>query len=181
MAIVRRLVAQENSQDAQWLKVDHNSSYIENHNEDWQFLFGPNSELNTSEQIVKLAGKFNTDTFNSIQFIAYLYDQKNNLVANSSDCVFKIFSIKTPDWTETLIGTFNGTLLSNNYFYINENLSNFPTVSLDSEDSLMVEVSMTRLGVVYRDRVYINHLGVFSSITQLRQNVDFLNITKQDI
>jgi len=45
MAITRRLVAHDENEDNQWLKVDHSTRFIENHSDEWQFLFGPNSGL----------------------------------------------------------------------------------------------------------------------------------------
>ncbi len=181
MAIIRRLIAHDENVDNQWLKVDHSSRYIENDSEEWQFLFGPNSSLSTSTQVVKIAAKFNEDTFDNIQIVTYLYDTKNATIANSTDCTFTIYKISAPDWTETLVTSLNGTQLGNSYFYINPVLSTLTPVDFQGGESIMVEVSMLRLGITYRDRAYFNHLGIYDSVIRLRNEVQFLDITKKDL
>lgn len=179
MAINRRLVAQDNTQEAQWLKIDHSSRYIENHADEWQFLFGPNSELSASNQIIKIAAKFNEDTFNNIQVVAYLYDQRNGTIANATTCSFGLYKVSAPNWSDVYITTLSGTQQTNQYFYINPTLSVFNLDFLGG-DSLMIEATITRLGVTYRDRIYVNHLGIFDNVTRLRNDVDWLDISKLD-
>jgi hypothetical protein len=179
MAITRRLVAQDDNDDNQWLKVDHNSRYIQNDMDDWQFLFGPNSELNNSVQVIKIAARFNDTTFNNIQLTGYLYEPQNAAIANAADCSFKVYTVSTPDWTETLLTTLSGVQLVNNYFYVNPTTA---SLGLDFQggDTIMIEATITRLGVVYRDRVYINHLGIYDNVVRLRQDVEWLDISKLD-
>jgi hypothetical protein len=181
MPITRKLVAQDDNDDNQWLKIDHDSRYIVNDADDWQFLFGPNSSLSTSTQAIKIAAKFNEDTFNNIQIVSYLYDSKNMSVASSANCVFNIYKISAPDWTETFVTSLNGTLLSNNYFYANPLLSGLSAIDFRGGESIMIEVSVVRLGVTYRDRAYFNHLGIYDNVNRLRQDVEFLDITKKDL
>lgn len=180
MAIIRRLVAQDSTQEAQWLKVDHSTRYIENHIDEWQFLFGPNSVLSNSSQIVKLAARFNDNTFANIQIIGYLYDTVSASISNSSSCVFRIYKVNPPDWSETLITTLNGSQLSNSYYYINPTTSSL-TLDFQGGDTIMVDAAITRLGITYRDRIYVNHLGIFDNVTRLKNEVDFLFITKKDL
>lgn len=181
MAIIRKLVAQDQNEENQWLKVDHDSRYIVNDTEDWQFLFGPNSELTTSTPILKSWVKFNDSTFNNLQIIGYLYDSRNAATYNSASCNFKIFLINTPDWTETELTTLSGTQLSNSYYYSNPTLSSIGSVDFQGGDTLMIETTIVRLGVTYRDRIYVNHLGIYDNVTRLRNDVQFLEITKKDL
>jgi hypothetical protein len=44
----------------------------------------------------------------------------------------------------------------------------------------MIEATIIRLGLTYRERVYLNHLGIFDSVTRLKRDVDFLSISKKD-
>lgn len=181
MPISRKLVAQDDSEVNQWLKVDHSSRFIVNDSPEWQFLFGIDSSLSASNQIIKLTAKFNDNTFNDIKIIGYLYDQQNASIGNASTCQFKLYKITIPDWTEVLVTTLNGNQLTNNYFYSNPTLSSLlPDFNFDGGDVLMVEGTITRLGVTYRDRVYLNHLGVYDSVVRLKQAVDYLDITKKD-
>jgi len=179
MAISRRIVAHDENEDNQWLKVDHSSRFIENDSEDWQFLFGPNSALSISVLVPKITARFNTDTFSNIQVTGYLYDSKNASISNAASCTFRVFKVSAPDWTETQIATLNGTLLSNNYYYSNPTIA---SLGLDFEggDTIMIEATITRLSETYRDRVYINHLGIYDSVVRLRQDVEWLDISKLD-
>lgn len=181
MAITRKLVAQDDNDDNQWLLVDHDSNYVVNDMDDWQMLFGPNSALSKSTQIIKIAAKFNEDTFNNIQIAAYLFDSKNGAIANGANSTFKVYRVSAPDWTETLINTFSGSQLSNNYFYVNATLASLTPVDFQGGESIMVQVSIQRLGITYTDRAYFNHLGVYDNLLRLRRDVEFLDITKKDL
>lgn len=179
MTISRKLVASDDSLN-QWLKVDHSSRYIQNTSPEWQFIFGPDSSLSTSKQLLKIAARFNDNTFNNIQLTSYLYNPDSGSISNASGCQFTITKVIQPDWSEQLITTLNGTQLTNNYFYINPTLS---SLSLDflGGDTLMIEAVITRLGITYRDRIYVNHLGIYDNVTRLRQDVEFLEVTKKDL
>jgi len=180
MPITRKLVAQDDNDDNQWLKVDHQSRYITCDMDDWQFLFGPNSSLSSSNQIIKITARFDDSTFTNLKVTAYLYDQQNGSIGNASTCEFKFYQITTPDWTEVLVDTISGTQLANNYFYLNPTLATLAPIDFFGADSLMIEATIERLGVIYRDRVYINHLGIYDNVSRLRQDVEFLEITKKD-
>jgi hypothetical protein len=183
MPVSRKLIAHDNNQDAQWLKIDHSSRYIENHSEEWQFLFNLDSSLNTSTQVLKLGAEFNTQTLDKIRVVAYLYNPITGNVDNASSCTFKIYKVEdlvSPRWNDNLAYTVSGIQQPNQYFFQEIDLTSIPSVSLDGENTILLEASVTRLNVTYRDRLYINHLGVYSSIIKLRQDVDFLDITKLD-
>jgi hypothetical protein len=180
MPVSKKLVAHDNNQDVQWLKVDHSSRYIQNHCEEWQFLFGPDSSLSNSSQVVKLAAKFNENTFDNIQIAAYLYDPKNNAISNAISCQFDIYSVSAPNWTENFLVSINGTQLTNFYYYANPTLSSIGSLDFFGGDTLMIQATIVRLGVTYRERIYVNHLGVFDNITRLRGDVEFLEVTKKD-
>lgn len=179
---VRILLAHDSTQDAQNLKVDHSSRYIENHIKEWQFLFGPNSQPSNSELILKHWAKFNEIDLNSIQIAAYLYDQKNASISNAANATINIYKINTTstNWTESLIDTVVPTQLSNNYYFYNTLLSNYPTIDFEGGDSVMIETTLVRLGTVYRDRIYVNHLGIYDSMLRLKAEVEFLDLTKLD-
>lgn len=181
MPIIRKLIAHHENEDNLWLKVDHASYFIENDSNDWQFLFGPNSLLSNSNQILKIGAEFNANTLDSIRLIAYLYDPNNGSIDNAATCTFNIFKVNTPNWSDDLITTLSGTQLSNNYFFLNVPTSSLPTVDFFGGDTVLIEVIVTRLGTTYRDRMYLNHFGIFDNVTRLRQEVQFLDISKQDI
>lgn len=180
MPITRKFVAQD-QEECQILKMDNIDTFIVNDCEEWQFLFGPNSALTTSTLKLKVACQFNTENFDGIKVIAYLYEDQTGFFASSGTCVFNVYKVTAPDWQDEYITAFNGSLLPNSYMYKQINSSDLSNISLDGETTLMIEGVATRLGVTYRDRVYINHLGVYDSIVRLRSDVDFLDITKKDL
>lgn len=149
-------------------------------NRKWQMIFGPGSAFTSSNQIIKIAAQFDSGTLDNLKIAAYLYDPRNAAVANASTCEFKIYHVTTPDWTETLIATINGTQLANNYFYSNPLTSSLTPIDFDGGESIMIEATIVRLGQTYRDRIYANHLGVYDSILRLRKSVQLLDILKAD-
>ncbi len=175
-----RIVVAQSQKENQILKMDANSRYIINEEEQWQFLFGPNSSLTNSSPIIKIAARFDDDTFTKIKLVSYLYDSRATSIVNAASCTFKIFKVNLPDWTETLVTTINGTQLTNNYFYINPDTSTLTPLDFFGGDTMMVESTIVRLGVTYRDRLYINHLGIYDNVDRLRKDVEFLDITKLD-
>lgn len=180
MAINRILLAQDENEENQWLKVDSNKRYIVNDTEDWQFLFGPNSAFTTSNLFLKLAAEFNKDTFDTIRFAAYLYNPTSGTIANTATITFNVYLVTAPFWTEQLISSFPGTQIYNNYFFSDINLSALAPIDFFGGDTIMIEVVATRLTETYRERLYVNHLGVYDNITRLRQDVEFLDISKVD-
>lgn len=181
--MARVLVAPDDTQDSQWLKIDSSQRYIENHSAEWQFLFGPNSEPTNSSQIIKIAGQFNTNTLDAIRLTGYLYNTKNGTIDTSSGISFKIYRVDddlSPRWNDVEIYTVAGVLQSNGYYFAEVNVNLLPGTTLDGDTTLMIEATATRLGINYRDRIYLNHLGVYDSIIRLRQDVEYLDITKLD-
>jgi hypothetical protein len=179
MAINRILVAQD-SEDNQILRTDNRKRFVINSCEEWQILFGPNSLLSNSTQVLKIAAEFDTGDFNSIKFAAHLFNPTSGGVDNAATCEFRIYAVSAPNWTETLIHTVSGVELSNSYFFADVGLADLSLANLDGDSTLMVEAIMTRLSETLRDRIYVNHLGVYDSIVRLRSDVEFLDITKLD-
>jgi hypothetical protein len=172
------LIAQD-SEEASVLRVDYSKRFIQNASTEWQFLFNSNSFLTPNVLILKNAGQFNTANFNQIKLAAYLYNSSNGTISAASSCTFSVYGVSVTSWTETLLGTFTGTILPNNYYISNINLSSL-NINLDGEGSIMVECVLTRLSETFRDRIYLNHLGIYDSVVRLRKDVDFLDLTKMD-
>lgn len=181
MPITRKIVAQDTNEENQWLKFDSNTRYIVNDDNDWQFLFGPNSAFSTSSQILKIGAEFNKDTFDTIRFAAYLYNQATGAVDNAATVVFNVYLVTTPNWTDQLITTFNGSQIGNNYFFADINISALTPIDFYGGDTILVEAVATRLSQTYRERLYVNHLGIYDNAFRLKQDIEFLDISKQDI
>lgn len=166
--------------DVQALRVDHIDRYIENDSTDWQFLFGPNSDLVPSFFLLKEAGQFDTNSFNDIKLISYLYNNNNGSIASGAACTFNVYRVSVTGWNEILLGSFNGTEQDNHYFFTTIPLTSLTPADLDGDNTIMVECVFTRLSDIYRERMYLNHLGSYDSIVRLRKEVQWLDITKQD-
>ncbi len=179
MPISRRFVAQ-NQEECQILKMDSAQVYLVNDEEAWQFLFGPNSELSTSSLQIKLAAQFNTEDFDGIKVIAYLYEAQSGLVSALGDCTFSIYKVVAPNWQDEFIDSFVASVLPNSYFYKELTQADLGGLSLDGDTTLMIEASGTRLGSVYRDRIYVNHLGIYDSFQRLKKEVQWLDLSKVD-
>lgn len=180
MALNRRLISQ-NEEDAQVLRTDNRRKFIVCHDRDWQFLFGPDSMISNSLQIVKIGVELDPDTLDSIRFTAYLYNPIDGLIANAATCTFDIYKVIKPGWYETLLSSVSGTIQSDNhYFYAEKLITDFNPTEFDGGPTMMVEVNILRLGEIYKERIYINHLGIYDSFFRLKQEVEFLDVTKLD-
>lgn len=132
-------------------------------------------------RIIKIAAEFSPVTLDKIRYTAYLYSQRNAQIDGAATCEFKIFRVNQTGWTEELVYTASGAYQGDGRFFAEVPVSTLSSMTLDSADIMMIEASVVRLGDTYRDRVYVNHLGVYDSIVRLRNEVDFLGITKQDL
>jgi len=179
MPIARRFVAQ-NQNECQILKMDSIQPFIVNDSEEWQFLFGLNSVLSSSSLQIKIAAQFNTENFDGIKLIAYLYEAQTGAVSSLGTVNFSIYKIVSPNWDEILISNYSGSILPNNYMYKELTQVDLGGLELDGDTSIMIEATGIRLGSVYRNRIYINHLGIYDSFFRLKQEVEFLELSKLD-
>jgi hypothetical protein len=183
MAIDRKWIAQDENDCNQWLKIDHSSRYIINHSPEWQPIFNTNSTLSNSSQVLKLAAQLDTNTLDKIRMIGYLYNPVTGTIDSAAGVTFSIYKvvdITTPKWDDQLITSVGGIFQSNSYYFKDILISALTGANLDGDTTLMIEGVATRLGITYRDRIYVNHLGVYDSIIRLRNDVEFLDVTKLD-
>lgn len=179
MPITKKFVAQD-QEEAQILKMDADSRFIVNNEKEWQFIFNGNSSLTSSSQVVKISAEFNKDDLDSIRVISYLYNPITGSVDSSATCVFSLYKIVNPNWSDVFQSSFNGTVLPNSYHYIDVPLTSLSSFNFDGGDTLMIEAVITRSTYTYRDRVYVNHLGIYDSMIQVKKKAEFLELTKLD-
>lgn len=180
MAIVRKLLAHDENDENQWLKVDSRKRFVQNNSDCWQFLFGPNSELSTSTHILKIAGEFNKETLDTLRLAAYLYNQVDGTIGSISTCTFNVYLVNSPNWTEQLVYSTVASPTANSYYFSDISTNLLVGVDLFGGDTLMIEVIAVRLNETYRERIYINHLGIYDNARRLRNDVDWLDISKLD-
>ena len=176
--MVKRFVAQDDSTNCQPLRVYGTARYLINASPDWQFLFSEASSLARAIRVLKLAGEYNDATLNDMRFVAYLYISNTGATSKSESCSFRFYKIDKP-WAETLLYSTTGTELPNGYWYISFSQADLG-VPLDGSASIMMEVVVRRLSDTYRDRVYLNTLGIFGTAVRIKNDVEFLDISKLD-
>ncbi len=136
--------------------------------------------LHASNQKIDLWAKFNTNTFDGIQLVAWLEDVDTNILG-SAQCQFKVYYVNTAnDWGQTLIHTVNGTA-SNGKWVASPSQTDLGSDNvIDGDRTLMIEAILSKWGRSYTKKIYLNHLGVYDSIVRLRNDIDFLDIIKAD-
>jgi hypothetical protein len=95
--------------------------------------------------------------------------------------VFKVYYVDADqNWSQTLVYTGSGTLQSGRWVLPATQANLGLSTELDGERTLMIEAILTRLGKEYKSSVYVNHLGIFDSLFRLKEEVEFLAVTKKD-
>jgi hypothetical protein len=123
--------------------------------------------------------RFNADTFDGVQLVGSLV--RGNDTKTIAGCTFKVYSIDlTNSWAETLRATVSGTAISGNRFSASVLEAALAPASPTGEITYKVEVEVTRLGKLYSDVFYVNHVGIYDSFIRLKKNVEFLELTKLD-
>ena len=179
MAVIKRLLTSHDGRD-QILKLDSNKRYIVNTSPEWQMLLGSLSELTNSRQVLKIAAEFNVASFEGIRLVAYLFNPSTGGVDSSASCTFDVYVVRSPNWQDIFVASFVGADTSNSYYFSDVPSSSIPSINLFGGDTVMVEAVITRLNQTYRDRVYINHLGIYDNAFRMRQDIEFLDLTKLD-
>jgi hypothetical protein len=129
--------------------------------------------------LVKAWLRFNSNTFDGVQMVGSLV--KGRDAKTIAGCTFKIYSMDVTDtWAETLLVTASGTAISNNKFSASAPESALAPTTLTGELTYKMEVTITRLGKTYSDIFYFNHIGIYDSFIRLKNDVEFLDITKLD-
>lgn len=123
--------------------------------------------------------KFNTDSFDGVQLVAGFF--KGKVKKTIGSCNFKVYAISTDDsWTETLIASVSGIALVDGRFKAVLTDANLTPAELEGELSFKLEVEILRAGKTFNDVYFFNHIGIYGSFIRLKQDVEFLDITKLD-
>jgi hypothetical protein len=180
MPVIRKWVSQDTDLCQPLAVEDYSRFVLNDSSDDWQPLFGPGSALNDATRIPKTAAELSQDWL-KIRLVAYLFNTDTSAIDAAGSCEFRFFTVQTIlGWTDQLEQTVAGVVQSHNgYFAAEIDLSTIPFV-FDGRTTLMIESRLTRLGRVFRDRIYVNHVGVYDSLVRLRRETEYLDITKLD-
>jgi hypothetical protein len=128
----------------------------------------------------KVWAKFNGINFDGIHMVAGLYAE-NERRLNSASCSFNVYYVDAnQNWNQTLVYTGSASLVGSRWVLPATQANLGSLTELDGERTLMIEATITRLGKEYKSAVYVNHLGIFDSLFRLKEEVEFLSITKKD-
>lgn len=122
-----------------------------------------------SEYCLKISSQFD----DSLKLIAYLTRNCGSR-ASIGEGTFRI-SLVNLDWSESLIGTFNG-ILDNGKLTLELSESTLG-VELIGEYIFLIEVLAKRFRKNYRAIAYSNHIGIFDYALRIKNKVNFLDIT----
>lgn len=138
----------------------------------------PHRATSDADISVKLWGKFNTISFDGIQLIAYLH--KNETITGSGSCIFNISRVDPSSWQESAIFSTSGVYGDGKFTASATQADLGSTAELDGDITLAIDVIITRRNKRFKSKIYLNHLGVYESVFKLRQDVEFLDLTKLD-
>lgn len=134
----------------------------------------------TKDIFARVWAKFDGVNFDGIHAVAFLHD-KNELIYTSATCLFRVWAISYDGtWTETFLTTKMGALSGNKWTANITQADLGSSTLLDGELTILIEAVITRQGKQYKNRVYVNHLGIYESFFRLKEEVEFLFVTKKD-
>lgn len=135
--------------------------------------------MQSREQIQLIAhAKFNSDTMDGAHISARL--MKGSTIKSSVVSQFKIFKVSEVDWSETLVTTLAPTEISFGVFGSTLSQASLGSNELSGREVYAIEVRAHRRRQNFFTKIWVNHLGCFDSLIMLRQQVEFLNISKVD-
>jgi hypothetical protein len=132
-------------------------------------------------QKINLWAKFNTNSFDGIQLVAWLEDIDSEVLTSGS-CQFKVYYVDIDNnWGQNLIYSGSGTATGLKWTSALSQANLGAANELDGDRTLMIQATIVKWGHSFTKRIYVNHLGVYDSIVRLRNDVEFLDISKADI
>lgn len=178
----RRIKLTTNNKYTQTLKLRTGRKLVITPNNDYNSIMFTTQHraVSPKEYQLNLWAKFAQDSFDGIHIKSFI--EKDSEVFQSTNYTFDIYTVdKDSNWAETLVATKSGVPLGDGSFKCHVTSSEFPsTVDLDGEITLAIRSTCFRMGRKYTKKIFINHMGVYDSIVRLRQDIEFLDITKLD-
>lgn len=131
------------------------------------------------EKVGRLFAKFDGTNFDGVQMVFGLYKDFSALKCGSVS--FNVYAVSLDGlFTETFIMTKSGTEQSSGLFTAQITSAELGAIELDGERTLLIKATATRARETIKEFKYFNHIGIYDNVFRLRQDVDFLDITKVD-
>ena len=126
---------------------------------------------------VEMHAKFNSDTMNGVQLLAYL--SKSGKRVSSVVTTFNLYRVSESSWAETLVSSVSAT--SEQYAHIAYiDQSTLGLNELSGRECYAFECVLSRKRNSFRRKMYFNSLGIYDSANELRKSVERLEIMKVD-
>jgi len=178
----RRIRATINNKYAQPLKLKTGRRLVITPNVNYNSILFTKKHKAIDDRCLKAKvwAKFDGQNFDGIHMVAALYGDNETLLTSAS-CVFNVYYVNADqNWGKTLVYTGNATLHGGLWVLPATQANLGLSTELDGERTLMIEATITRLGKEYKSSVYVNHLGIYDSFFRLKNEVEFLFVTKKD-
>ena len=125
---------------------------------------------------INLWAKFNAETFDGINVLGYL--EELLIPLTGGEATFTLYSVSNDSlWNENFIAQKTILIPSKRF---TTNFSEIETGQLDGESTLAITLQIKMQNKVFNKKIYLNHLGIFDSLFRLKQEVEFLDLTKKD-
>jgi hypothetical protein len=174
----RRIRVTTNSEDSQSLKTGTSNTVVKIKDECVQLLY----RLGRKPPVYKahVWARLDPNDWAGIHVLGGILKNDKEII-HGANCTFKVYSLNPAvNWAETLITTKVGTQQSNGNFTADFTDVELAPLELDGDPTIAVEIEVQRFKKVYKIKRYVNHLGIYDSLFRLKQEVDFLSITKKD-
>lgn len=126
----------------------------------------------------RIFAKFENDQFDHLHVITGL-NRSGKFMASANNVV-RVYLISNSDqWSETFLGEYV-TAGEGSIFRYEVPAAALAGFDADGELTLKITSRFDRLGKVFEDFVYINHIGIYPSFIFLKNAVEYLEISKVD-
>jgi hypothetical protein len=159
-------------------KIKYNECFIDTLSGNYNLNLFNLNQIKEEQIVTELFAKFNSETMNGFDVLAYLI--KGNKKIEAIPEYLKIYRVNDGDWDEVLIGSVNLTESNGYLFYAFVSTTFLGSNELSGAETYSAEVSFSLHGKLYRRKTYFNHLGCFDNIWRIRNQIDFIKVTKLD-
>lgn len=130
-----------------------------------------------AEIMPNIHASFESDSFDGFKIIAWL--ATSDIAVSSSLDFFKVYSVNINTWAKTLVAT-KAAVQSGASFTCSMTAADLGAAEYTGAEVYFIEATMLRRRKKFYIGKYFNHLGIYDSWFRLKQDVDFLDITKLD-
>jgi hypothetical protein len=177
----RRVSMLTNNKYVQPLKLLFNSKKLIAPNSAYTSILTKPDFVRPSKKDLKLKSwlRFNSETFDGIQVFAALIE--NGKLRSLAECSFSIYLIDAENnWSQTFLASVDGVSVDGVNFSATFSESDLSPAFLTGELTFKMEAKAKRFSKNYSDVSFFNHIGIYDSLVRLKNELEFLDISKVD-